>query len=148
MPSTSSCEVWTARISTKDPDAFNVTRKSGDPIFAPSWALLRTALDIRRSGREQSEEEWKSYARTYLSEMQRSYATNRPAWGALLGRPRAVLTCYCTNPERCHRKLLGLVLARLGALYKGELPLPQPAPPKDQGERALVKLVMDLEDED
>lgn len=141
-------EVWTARISTRDPDAFNVTRKSGDPVFAPSWALLRTALDIRKSGRVQSEEDWKNYARSYLSEMTASHGRDRPIWDALLRRSRVVLTCYCTNPERCHRKLLGLVLERLGASYKGELAPPKPTPPEDQGQRDIFKLAMALGEDD
>lgn len=137
-------EVWTARISTRDPDAFNVTRKSGDPVFAPSWPLLKSALDRRRAGIPSTDETWATYSKSYLQEMTRSYAANRPAWDALLARPRVVLTCYCTNAERCHRTLLAKVLKHLGADFKGELP---PPPAKDAVEREVFKLAMDLGNE-
>lgn len=135
--------VWTARISTRDPDAFNVTRKSGDPVFAPSWPLLRTALDRRRTGRETTPEEWKAYARTYLEEMVQSKQTYAATWNALLSRERVVLTCYCTNADRCHRKVLALFLAKYGATYHGEL-----AEGPDQTERDLFELAMSLGVED
>lgn len=114
-------EVWTARISTRDSDAFNITRKTGCPTFAPSWPLVRTALTNGLS----AEELWQSYARSYLREMSISYHENRPEWEALLARPRVVLTCYCTDPSRCHRTLLGRILERLGASFKGELEPPK-----------------------
>lgn len=43
--------VHTARVSYAGPDRFDVTRKSGTDIgklFAPSWAILRPALDARK----------------------------------------------------------------------------------------------------
>ncbi len=110
-------------------------------MFAPSWPLLRTALDIRQSGREATEGEWRSYAASYLREMAASYRANRSCWDALLARPRVVLTCYCTKAERCHRRVLALVLERLGACYLGELP--------SDGEiqRTLFDMAMALDDE-
>ncbi len=116
--------VWTARISTKDPDRYDITRKSGNPIFAPSWALLGPLLSNRRAGHEQTEEEWRAYAAGYLKEMARSYKINRPEWDLLLARERIVLVCYCTNPLRCHRRVLARILASLGAVDCGELSAP------------------------
>jgi len=133
-------EVWTARISTRDLDAFNVTRKSGESVFAPSWPLLRSVLDIRAEGRVPTEPEWKTYAKAYLSEMQVSHREHPRAWEALLVRQRVVLSCYCSDPQRCHRRLLGLILERLGGVYKGELPDP------DAAQRDLFKLAMELDD--
>ncbi len=116
-------EVWTARISTKDPDAFNITRKSGHEAFAPSWSLLGTVLTIRKQKRVQTLEEWRAYAGRYLEEMARSKRLNPEAWRALLARPRVVLTCYCSgDPRRCHRRVLAHILTSLGAVDKGELP--------------------------
>lgn len=134
-------EVWTARISTRDPDALNVTRKSGDPVFAPSWPLLRTALDRRRSGLPKTEADWKTYAAAYLREMAASYDAHRGQWEALLGRPRVVLTCYCTDPNRCHRRILARVLVKLGAVDRGELPA------EDTAERGAFDLAMSLDDD-
>jgi hypothetical protein len=132
--------VWTARISTRDPDAFNITRKSGNPIFAPSWALVRSALDIRQR-RPQTVDEWRNYASEYLAEMRWSHVVHRGAWDALLARPRVVVTCFCVDPMRCHRRLLGLVLGRLGADLRGELAAPEREQPDD---RELFQLAMEL----
>jgi uncharacterized protein YeaO (DUF488 family) len=114
-------EVWTARISTKDIDAFNVTRKSGHVEFAPSWNTLRPILDVRKQKREPTADEWRQYASQYLQEMSRSRRLNPAAWAALLARQRVVLTCYCPHPVHCHRHLLARILAHLGAENKGEL---------------------------
>ncbi len=62
------------------------------------------------------------YAASYLREMAASHDAHRGTWTSLLARERIVLTCYCTDAQRCHRRLLALILARLGATYLGELP--------------------------
>lgn len=139
--------VWTARISTRDPDALNITRKSGDPVFAPSWPLLKTALDRRKAGLPKTEADWKTYAASYLREMAVSYDAHRAHWDALLARQRVVLTCYCTDPNRCHRRILARVLVKLGAEDMGELPEPA-KPTTDTSERAGFELAMALDDED
>jgi len=135
----------------------NVTRKSGDKTFAPSWALLGPMIEIRRSGKVATDEQWKDYARSYLKEMQVSRARHPEAWAELLGRQRVVLTCYCTNPKRCHRTVLGRFLERrLGATFRGELE--EPATIRDcpqtvdilkehQAEREGFELAMSLEDD-
>lgn len=134
--------MWTARISTKDPDAFNITRKTGHPDFAPSWALLGPVLRARRAGEPSTLEQWKAYAKAYVEEMQRSHTLNRGAWDLLLSRKRVVLTCYCTDPTRCHRTLLGRILGQLGASFKGELPAPV------DRERENIKLLEGLDQEE
>jgi uncharacterized protein YeaO (DUF488 family) len=114
-------EVWTARISTKDPDAFNVTRKSGHAEFAPSWNILGAILEIRKQKREPTLGEWKEYASKYLQEMARSRRTHPAAWADLMARKRVVLTCYCVHRVHCHRRILAKILASLGAVDRGEL---------------------------
>lgn len=45
-------QVFTARISCRDPDRFDITRKSGGAavrVFAPSWKILGHALEARRA---------------------------------------------------------------------------------------------------
>lgn len=111
-------KVWTARISSRDPDVVNVTRKSGVSAFAPSWVLLGP---LKKLGRTPTDDEWRTYASGYLAEMAQSYRKNRATWDSLLARPRVVLTCYCSNPERCHRRILAKVLEHLGAEDCGEL---------------------------
>lgn len=141
-------EVWTARISSRDPDRFDITRKSGGPageVFAPSWAILRPAMDARTEGEqlirfasqpdlapillegyriraaELDAEAWAIYVPAYTAEMRQSYRAHRVAWDGLLARSRVVLVCYCTDPARCHRTLLAGFLGKLGADVRGEM---------------------------
>lgn len=135
--------VYTARIGYVGLDALDVTRKSasGDALaFAPSWSILNPALDARRRATEASKLFWSSladddegpaieakawaiYVPAYLAEMRQSYRAHRPAWERLLGEVLVTLTCYCTDPARCHRVLLARdILPKLGATYAGERP--------------------------
>lgn len=117
-------QVFTARIDYRDRDTFNVTASSGGAgrgaPFAPSWGLLRPFLE-QRAEAGLSDDDWRRYSAAYTREMRVSYRTNRAAWERLLARERVVLVCYCVDPERCHRRLLAQILARLGAEDGGEL---------------------------
>lgn len=145
--------VFTARIGTPGlTDALDVTRKSakGDGLaFAPSWAILRPALDLRavakslaqgtavalkggaddrvlvgaELARKIDDAAWALYAPAFVAEMRQSYCRNTGAWDRLLARETVTLLCYCTDPERCHRTLLAKrVLPKLEAVYAGEVP--------------------------
>lgn len=112
--------VHTARLGLRDPDLLDVTAKSGDRTFAPTWALLKPYLDARDRG-ELTDERWAEYVASYTLEMRASYRVRRFTWDALLARPRVVLACYCTDPDRCHRRVLAEILAKLGAIDEGEI---------------------------
>lgn len=113
---------YSARISFRDPDRFDITRKSGGKLgapFAPSWPILRRALDTRRLDPERA---WLEYVPAYLVEMRQSFRAQRAAWDALLARGRVVLVCYCTDAEHCHRGILRRrILPALGAVDCGEI---------------------------
>lgn len=130
--------VHTARISCRDPDRFDITRKSGGTAgvpFAPSWDILQPALDARRRAAKLDrripmlaheaghieEVAWAAYVPAYTEEMRRSYRRHRGDWDALLMRCRVVLVCYCVDEDRCHRRLLAKMLEKLGATDGGEL---------------------------
>ena len=142
-------QVYTCRVGTRaarDRDLLVVTREEADAaglpgIFAPSWAILRPALDARLAqrrgfvaGASELEREaalagarelelvaWRVYVPAYLEEMRASYRAHRLEWDRLLARPRVVLACACKAPERCHRTLLATrILPKLGATYYGE----------------------------
>ena len=138
-----SLTVYTARIGYVGLDALDITRKSaiGDgQVFAPSWSILNPALDARRRAADASKLFWSSlaaddegpailaaawavYVPAYVAEMRASYRAHRPAWERLLGEVLLTLTCYCVDPERCHRVLLARdILPKLGATYAGERP--------------------------
>ena len=138
-------QVYTARIDCTDADALDITRMGatraakerasfpGEP-FAPSWEIVaaakhsRTFVETwRKAGNDDkaSEIERRHFAQVmqqYVAEMRASYRRHRGAWDALLGRPRVVLCCFCTNPELCHRTVLGRdILTRMGAVFCGEV---------------------------
>lgn len=62
------------------------------------------------------------YVPLYIEEMRRSYVTQRAPWDRFLARQRVVLVCYCTDAERCHRRILAEILGSLGAADCGEVP--------------------------
>lgn len=131
-------QVYTARVSYRGPDRLDVTRKSAPPeglVFAPSWAILRPALDalaVARSMRAAAEHAGTQRPDDAVlaescvemeraAEMRESYRRKRAAWNALLARDEVTLCCYCTDPEACHRTLLARkILPCLGAVYVGE----------------------------
>jgi hypothetical protein len=135
--------VQTARISYRGGWRLDVTRKSGTEglFLAPSWTILRPALEARKRADALLEEtmgldataraaaddwistSWAVYTLAYLAEMRASLKANLPQWRALFVRHRVVLVCYCTDAERCHRQILRTrVLPALGAVDGGELP--------------------------
>lgn len=141
-------QVFAARIDVRDPDRLDITRKSatGDGLaFAPSWAILRPALDARRrcdrllriaagdsevaglAGDEAAmdwAEAWARYVDAYTAEMRQSYRRDRGPWERLLKRERVCLVCFCVDGAHCHRALLGgVILPRLGAKWCGEVTL-------------------------
>src|ERR1700693_5153370 len=92
-------------------DALDVTRGSGvgDALaFAPSSELLSWVKGEAR--RRRLESAWPIYRRRYLDEMDLSRNTDHPPWTRLLGRRSVTLLCYCDNPLRCHRYLLGSIV--------------------------------------
>jgi len=129
--------VYTAHISTRDPDRLDVTRKTGGDfgtVFAPSWGILKPALDARRAARyamteaqrkaaeKRAEDAWDAYVPAYLAEMAASRRARPKVWQSLMtARPRRVLVCYCMDPKRCHRTLLASLLVEMGAENRGEL---------------------------
>jgi len=129
--------VYTARISTRDVDAVDISRAGCDRLrkakkpapgefLAPSAALVFPVLRAMKAATTDAEREqvWTDYATLYRLEMLASHKARRPEWEALLRRERAVLCCYCaplTGVLRCHRVLAAGYLARLGATYCGEV---------------------------
>ena len=111
--------VFTARFGLRDPDVVDVTR-AVDSVFAPSWNLLGPIVHARReTGRPETAAQWARYEAGYLDEMRASHHVHESEWVRLL---RAVLTCFCADPARCHRTLLARdILPKLGAEYGGEL---------------------------
>jgi uncharacterized protein YeaO (DUF488 family) len=116
--------IRTARVSYRGPDRLDVTRKSGCHLgraFAPSWKLLGPFLAERRAGIALTDERWAEYVAGYTAEMRASYRANPERWRDLIRRERATLVCYCTDPNRCHRRVLAGLLVSIGAIDEGEV---------------------------
>ena len=81
------------------------------PDLAPSgkwvsWALSEPWTDAR----------WKKYMRNYRREMKAPAAARLIALLAALSQHADFsVGCYCEDPERCHRSILGELLAEHGA---------------------------------
>ena len=70
---------------------------------------------------------WAAFAKKYLREMQRPEAQRVIALLAALGRQTNFsIGCYCENPWRCHRSLLGELLRERGA----KVVIPRSASPR------------------
>lgn len=140
-------QVFTARIGHVDPSVLDITRKSGcrlGKVFAPSWSILRPALNARSNAemlrtmgkadaaRDVEDAAWAAYVPAFVAEMRESYRRERDSWNMLLAREKVCLVCYCSwessgadaaGEIRCHRRLLAHVLGKLGAEVHDE-PMP------------------------
>lgn len=124
--------LYTGRIgSYRGPDAYDITAKSGDKTFAPTWQLVLAW--------KQGEITWDQYHKQYRALMIDSYRQNTKAWDEMLRKGTLTLTCYCTTDEQrhCHRYLLAEFLTTLAekagitVVNKGERPHP------DAGQQTL-----------
>jgi uncharacterized protein YeaO (DUF488 family) len=84
-------------------------------LWLPEVAPTRQLVAFARA-EPWTDARWTSYARKYLREMQRPEAQRVIALLAALGkRTNFSIGCYCENPWRCHRSLLGELLRAHGA---------------------------------
>ena len=81
------------------------------PLLAPSTELIAWL----KAG-PMTAQRWNSFARKYRSEMQRPEPRQMIATLAALSRASDfAVGCYCEEPSRCHRSLLGELLHDAGA---------------------------------
>ena len=92
------------------------------PEVAPSRQLVSYA-----QARPWTDARWAAYAKRYLAEMRRPEAQRVIALLAALGKQTNLsIGCYCENPWRCHRSLLGELLRERGA----KVAIPRSASPR------------------
>ena len=81
------------------------------PEVAPSAALVSWALS-----QPWTDKRWATFARRYHSEMRKPAAQRLIALlAAVSSTTNFSIGCYCENPSRCHRSLLGELLQKRGA---------------------------------
>jgi uncharacterized protein YeaO (DUF488 family) len=92
------------------------------PEVAPTGALVAYA-----QAKPWTDARWAAFAKKYLREMRRPEAQRAIALLAGLGRQTNFsIGCYCENPWRCHRSLLGELLRERGA----KVSIPRSASPR------------------
>jgi len=106
-------EVYTAQYSYNGPHRLDITVKSGNKAFAPTWEMVMKT----KKGKMSIEE----YTHRYTELMRKSYRENRSEWDKLLACEKVVLVCFCPPGAFCHRVLLAQMLEKLGAKYMGEI---------------------------
>jgi len=115
--------LYTAQIGKYNgQDAYDVTVKSGDINFAPTWDIVQAW--------KAGEISWDTYSKRYRELMLQSYKRNQRAWQELLEKGVLTLLCYCRADDHCHRYLLADFLIKVGekvgvnVINEGERPLP------------------------
>ena len=104
--------VYTSTVRYNGPDRLDITVKTGNRAFAPTWELV---LGFKKGALS-----WEDYSWAYRVLMLKSYRDNRAEWDALLQRDQVTLVCYCKDEAFCHRWLLANYLAKMGADFRGE----------------------------
>nr|MBC8236091.1 DUF1273 family protein [bacterium] len=113
-------KVYTSQIgSSGDLPALDITVKSGDKVFAPTWDMV---MSFKRG-----QLSWQEYEDSYYAMMRRSWVENKLRWQEVLAMGEVVLTCYCRGDEQCHRRLLKEMLVMCGAEDGGEILPSQPS---------------------
>ena len=113
-------KIYTIQISvakklglTGDPRYLDITVKSGDKAFAPTWKMVMGSKEGKISEEE--------YTKHYLELMRESYQKNRKRWDEILTMDEIILACYCGAGSFCHRYLLRDILVKCGAEYTREI---------------------------
>ena len=76
---------------------YDVTVKSGDKQFAPTWDFL---MKYKQDGDEQA------YIEKFIPLMRENYINNKKYWIDFLSQDEIAIACYCKKGDFCHRHLL------------------------------------------
>lgn len=106
-------EVFTSQYGYKGSDRLDITVKTSDGLFAPTWDIVMGYKNGILSERE--------YTNIYLKILKRSYKRNKDKWEEILNRDRVTFVCFCGHGQFCHRLILAKVFEKLGATYRGEI---------------------------
>lgn len=88
----------------------DITVKSGNKAFAPTWDLLKRYKD--------GEVDDKQYRKEYMELMKISMKENRQEWIDLLQDKEDIcLCCYCGRGKFCHRHLLVEILDNISGTH-------------------------------
>lgn len=103
-------KLWTARICNADAavrmgvPVVNITVKSGEKAFAPTWDMVGKVKDINHPY------DADCYTEDYIDLMECSMLENAEQWDDLLAMDEVAIACYCHEKVFCHRHLLKDIL--------------------------------------
>lgn len=90
---------YTIHISNYKANGYkDVTIKTGNPIFSPSWQMV-----WNKKMNKITEEE---FTELYINRMRKSMIDNKSAWLELCSEDVVSLACYCDLGKFCHRNIL------------------------------------------
>lgn len=111
--------IYTSRISYRGSGKIDISVKSGDSVFAPSWDIVMGVKNNTITTYQ--------YTQAYYAMMRQSWNANRARWMEVMNMDKVVLCCYCAAGEFCHRHLLSDMLIKcckaygIEAIYGGEI---------------------------
>jgi uncharacterized protein YeaO (DUF488 family) len=98
-------KLWTAQMRYNGEDRVDVTVKSGEKVFAPTWDMVMG----HKRGTISDEE----YTEAYYAMMRQSYIENFDVWIELCSKDEVTLVCFCPKGAFCHRVLLATLLEKV-----------------------------------
>ena len=87
----------------------DITVKSGDKMFAPTWDFL---MEYKNDHDEEK------YISKFIPLMRRSYSENKQHWLDFLSQEEVAIACYCGKGGFCHRYLLVDIFEKI-CIYEG-----------------------------
>ncbi|HXD20884.1 MAG TPA: DUF488 family protein [Vicinamibacterales bacterium] len=107
--------IGTVRLLPRGVKKEDYARRNFFDLWLPEVAPTR-GLVAYAQAKPWTDARWAAYRKKYLREMQRPEAQRVIALLAAFGRQANFsIGCYCENPWRCHRSLLGELLRERGA---------------------------------
>lgn len=98
-------QIYTSTIDYEGPDRLDITVKSGDRVFAPTWEMVRS---FQRGTMTQEQ-----YTEAYVTLMRSSWKASNGRWREVLAMGVVTLCCCCPPLQFCHRWVLGRILVRV-----------------------------------
>lgn len=107
-------KIYTSQFRYSKPDRFDITVKTGNKTFAPTWDIV---LGIKQGKITEHE-----YKLEYLYLLAKSLKENKQEWDKLLSLDQVTFVCYCPKNAFCHRKILADFLVKhFNCEYLGEV---------------------------
>lgn len=109
-------KIYTSTLKYSGKDKLNITIKTGDSFYAPTWLMVNGY----KSGQISEEK----YTEQYFNLMNRRFNNPKNKWKieSLMKKERVVFVCYCGKGKFCHRLLLVDFLSNvINAEYCGEI---------------------------